>query len=119
MGVKIVDWKGAWWLDISHKGRQKRKRVGEGRTGKKAAEQAAIKIQARLAEGDTTPLDDPEPRPTAAVPTFAVVADDWLKKYPALHSIRANTLDTYRSFTEQHLLPYFGTKLITEITAPA
>ena len=118
MGVKIVEWKDAWWLDISHKGRRKRKRVGVGRAGKKAAEHTAIKIQARLAEGDSTSLD-PEPLPRAAAPTFAVVAEDWLKKYPALHSIRANTLDNYRSFTEQHLVPCFGAKPITAITPTA
>ncbi len=27
------------------------------------------------------------------------------------------TLDNYRSFTERHLIPFFGSKRITEITA--
>jgi integrase len=56
MGVKIKEWKGAWWLFIDHQGKRKAKRVGIGKTGKKAADQAAVQIQARLAEGDITPL---------------------------------------------------------------
>src|SRR5437870_4896814 len=51
MAVKVVTWKGAYWLDVVHKGRRKRRRVGTGKTGKKAAELAATRIAARLAEG--------------------------------------------------------------------
>ena len=112
MAVKVRQWKGAWWLDIVYRGQRKRKRVGVGNAGKKAAELAAIKIQARLAEGDTAPL---APAPPSA-PTFASIAEEWLRRYPALHAIRPGTLDNYRSFTERHLIPYFGELPITAIT---
>jgi len=112
MAVKVRQWKGAWWLDIVYHGQRKRKRVGVGPAGKKAAELAAIKIQARLAEGDTAPL---APAPPSA-PTFASIAEEWLRRYPALHAIRPGTLDNYRSFTERHLIPYFGELPITAIT---
>jgi integrase len=117
MGVKVKEWKGAWWLFIDYRGKRRAKRVGIGRHGKKAAEQAAIKIQARLAEGDDSPLVAASP--PAAIPSFTIVAKDWLRKYPALHAIRPNTLDNYRSFTERHLIPYFGAKPITAISPSA
>ena len=112
MAVKVRQWKGAWWLDIVYRGQRKRKRVGVGNAGKKAAELAAIKIQARLAEGDTAPL---APAPPSA-PTFASIAEEWLRRYPALHAIRPGMLDNYRSFTERHLSPYVGELPVTDIT---
>ena len=51
MSVKVRAWKKAWWLFIDHEGQRKAKRVGIGKPGKKAAELAATKIAARLAEG--------------------------------------------------------------------
>jgi hypothetical protein len=74
MAVKIVTWKGAYWLDVVHKGRRKRKRVGTGKAGKRAAELAAVRIAARLAEGDTSIFDPP--REAGSVPTFAVIANE-------------------------------------------
>jgi integrase len=57
-----------WWLFIDHQGRRKARRVGD----RKAAELAAIKIRARLAEGDATVLT---PSPAASAPTFAEYAE--------------------------------------------
>ncbi len=51
MGVKIRQWKGAWWIFIDHQGMRKAKRIGIGEPGKKAAKLAAQQIQARLALG--------------------------------------------------------------------
>ena len=51
MGVKIRQWKGAWWIFIDHQGMRKAKRIGVGEPAKKAAKQAAQQIQARLALG--------------------------------------------------------------------
>jgi hypothetical protein len=58
MGVKVKEWKGAFWIFINHHGQRKAKRVGIGPAGKKAAELAAIKIQARLVEGETTIFEE-------------------------------------------------------------
>lgn len=68
-----------------------------------------------LAEGNTTALAARD-APAAEAPTFAAVAEEWLRKYPALHAIRPATLDNYRSFTERHLVPYFGAHAIAAIT---
>ncbi len=51
MGVKIRQWKGAWWIFIDHQGMRKAKRIGVGEPARKAAKQAAQQIQARLALG--------------------------------------------------------------------
>jgi hypothetical protein len=50
------------------------------------------------------------------VATFAVIANECSRKYPLLHAVRPSTIDNYRSFTETHLLPFFGTRPITAIT---
>jgi integrase len=105
---------GAWWVYIDHNGKRKAKRVGEGKQGKKAAELAATKIAARLAEGGPIALEPPTPTPEA--PTFAAIAEEWLQKYPALHAIRPATLDNYRSFTMRHLVPAFGHLPITDVS---
>ena len=65
MGVKVRERDGAWWLFIDHNGKRKAKRVGEGKQGKKAAELAATKIAARLAEGGPIALEPPTPTPDA------------------------------------------------------
>jgi len=111
MGVKVRERDGAWWLFINHKGQRKARRVGKG---KQAAELAATKIAARLAEGGPLVLE--QEKPPHVVATFAQVAEEWLHKYPALHAIRPATLDNYRSFTTQHLIPFFGHVAITAIT---
>src|SRR5215831_12977970 len=51
MGVKVRQWKGAWWVFINHQGQRKAKRIGAGASGKKAAQQVAQQIQTRLALG--------------------------------------------------------------------
>jgi hypothetical protein len=45
MGVKVREWKEAWWLFIDHKGKRKARRVGVGKEGQRAAKTAAEKIR--------------------------------------------------------------------------
>jgi len=116
MGVKVRKYKGAWWLFIDHQGRRRAKRVGVGKTGKKSADQAAIQIQAKLAEGDASVLSPKPSRPEPST-TFAMLADEWLEKYPAVHAVAASTMENYRSFTRQHLVPFFGAISVPAITA--
>jgi hypothetical protein len=53
MGVKVRERNGAWWIFINHHGQRKAKRIGAGAPGKKAAQQVAQQIAARLALGRT------------------------------------------------------------------
>jgi integrase len=112
MAVKVKAWKGAWWLFIDHRGKRKAKRIGIGKEAKKRAKEHARTIEARLTLGDLGILAQ-----ASAVPTFATVAEEWLVKYPALHAIAASTLENHRSFTNHHLVPFFGPMPVTAITA--
>ena len=115
MGVRVrekVKGSKVYWLFINRGGRRKAKCVGD----KKAAELAATKIRAKLAEGDLTALRSVLTT-AERVPTFSELTTDWLSKYPALHAIRPSTLYNYTSFTHQHLLPYFGTMRVDAIDA--
>ena len=58
MGVRVKNWKGAWWVFIDHQRQRRAKRVGAGPRGKKLAEALAVKIQARLLEGDLSILNE-------------------------------------------------------------
>src|SRR5256712_11362029 len=98
-----------------HQGRRKANGGGPGSGGGKPAEAAATKIGAKLLDGDTSVLDKPQTPATA--PAFAEVAEEWLRKYPALHAVRPATMDNYRSFTEKHLIPFFGSVPVSDITA--
>lgn len=111
MAVKVRQRDGAWWVFIDYKGQRKAKRVGTGKEGKKAAELAATKIAARLAEGGPLILDSP-----ATVPTFKAVAEAWLAWYPALYALREPTQVNRAHFVNVHLIPFFGSRLITDVT---
>jgi len=87
MGVKVREWKGAWWLFVDHKGKRKAKRIGVGKDAKKDAKESAKTIEARLTLGDLGIL-------ARDVTTFGTLAEEWLVKYPALHAIADSTLET-------------------------
>jgi integrase len=111
MGVKVRERDGAWWVFIDHQGKRKAKRVGMGKQGKRAAELAAVKIAARLAEGGAIGLDSRE----TPLLTFAVLAEEWLKFHPATTGISATTMEDYRSLVTHHLAPFFGTTPVSEL----
>ncbi len=53
MGVLVRERDGAWWIFINHQGQRKAKRIGVGEESKKAAKQVGLKLQARLALGQS------------------------------------------------------------------
>ena len=97
MGVKVRERDDAWWLFIDYKGKRKAKRVGKGAEAKKAANLAAIKIQARLAEGDLSPLEDVPSRSTITFQDYASLA--YVRDQLGHASVQL-TVDTYG-----HLIP--------------
>jgi integrase len=115
VGVKVrekVKGSGEWWLFIDYRGRRKAKRVGAGKLGKKAAELAALKISARLAEGDTGPLD---PAPVAAPLTLAAFASTWLAQH-AEQACKASTAKIYGVNLRRHILPELGGRPVAALT---
>jgi integrase len=111
MGVKVREWKGAGWLFVDHQGKRKARRVGVGRDGKKAADLAAIKIQARLAEGDTAVFGGGQ-----NVPLFRDAAAHWLAAHVSLEQIRDSTHAEYARALRLYAFPRFGEKPVTAIT---
>ncbi len=108
MGVTVKQWKGAWWLFVNHRGQRKAKRVGVGDTGKKAAKEAAQKLQARLALGGPV-------REETETPTLAEYAPTWLKSYASVEC-KPRTYELYDSMLRLHILPTLGSLRLSEIT---
>lgn len=105
MAVEVKAWKGAWWIFIDHRGQRKAKRVGSGPAGKKAAELAAIKLQARPVEGDSSVLQEvPQPRLL-----FGEYAQQWLETY-ATPTCKFSTVRIYEVNLRRHVLPVLGPK---------
>lgn len=113
MGVKVRERKGAWWVFVDWRGRRKAKRVGVGPKAKRAAEEAAEQIQARLTLGDPTWFDPPAPEPTA-VPTFRELARRWLAEDVPLRC-KGSTAAQYAHVLTRHWLPRFGDRPVTSI----
>ena len=112
MGVRVRQRNGAWWVFVNYKGRRKAKRVGD----RKAAELVATKLRAKLADGDTTPLDPPQlPPAPAPVLTLADYAETWLKQHSA-PGCKFSTHRVYETNLRRHILPVLGSKPLNEIT---
>src|SRR2546428_2440034 len=115
VGVKVKEWKGAWWVFVDPQGRRKAKRAGPGSRGRTLRGAAATTAAAKLLDGDTSVLVKPQKPATA--PAFAEVVDEWLRKYPALHAVRPATMDNYRVLTDKPRIPCFGSVPVSDITA--
>ena len=108
MGVRVRErhkGKGDWTVFVHHKGKRTKKQFND----KRAAERFATELRKNLAAGDFH-------LPTIG-PAFKDVAAEWLSHYPVVHGLRPGTQENHRSFTEQHLLPYFGQMPVTAVTA--
>jgi len=114
MAVKVRERKGAWWLFIDHQGRRKARRVGVGTKGRKAADLAAIKIQARLAEGGDLNggLSGLDPTPA---PTFAAYSQRWLDGVASVRC-QPTSVEQYRMRITSRLNPGLGDLPLTAIT---
>ena len=108
MGVKIRQWKGAWWVLINHQGARKAKRIGTGEPGKKAAKQVAQQIQARLALGQAgLPID-------RAHVTLEDYAATWLEQIKQIR--KPNTYVDYVKRLKQWILPSLGPLDLRDLT---
>src|SRR5262245_30607009 len=92
MAVKVKQHKGKWWIFIDHKGKRKAKCVGES---KRAAQQVAEKIQAKISLGQFEIIEEKD-KP----PTLTDYAHRWLDTYAAVHCKPA----TVRNYTRDYRL---------------
>jgi integrase len=106
MGVKVrqkVKGKGKpWWVFISHKGKRTSRKVDD----KKAAEEVASIIRAKLKLGE---FDFEKPK---QAPSFEEYAKMWLS---LPHDWKESTKESYLNNLENHIYPVFGTTPINEI----
>src|SRR5216684_2285736 len=106
MAVKVRQHKGKYWVFIDHHGKRKAKCIGES---KRAAQQVAEKIQAKISLGQFAIMEEKPQRP------FDAYFRNWLDTY-----VRANckesTRDAYEGSFRLYLLPAFGQKDISAIT---
>jgi integrase len=103
--VRCID--GVWWVVVHHQGRRRKKRIGKD---KRAAEEVARQIQARLVLGQF----DVHRRDEKAIP-FREFAEDWLRREVEIPIERGQkghlapgTSRVYRLQVDLHLTPYFG-----------
>ena len=110
MGVKVREKpknSGNWWIFIDHQGRRKAKKIGRD---KRVALEVAKKIEARLVLGELHLSKEPENQ----APSFEEYATTWMTfNVPA--TCKPSTEKDYRSIIDNHVLPAFGKKPVTEI----
>ncbi len=109
MGVKVKEWKGAYWVFVNHQ----RKRRAVKCANKKAAEIIATKIDAALKLGQTEVLDGLD---KPAVPTFREYTERWLAQIQS--KIRPSTLDDYQRRVRR-LDSFLGALPLDQITRAA
>src|SRR5574337_1526779 len=105
MGVTVRQKGDKWYVFITHQGRRKAKAVGD----KKAAQDVASKLRAKLALGDFQ-MEEPE-RPL----TFKEFGYRWLEAYAKLHC-RPSTYQSYRRLLRDYAFPRFGMKPLPDVT---
>ena len=98
MGVKVRKKKDRWWIFIDHHGRRKAKCIGPS---KRAADQVAEKIRAKLALGQFSLTEEEKP------PTLADYGTQWLDTYAKVH-LKPATSHRYMNDFRLHLRPIPG-----------
>src|SRR5437667_12290584 len=106
MGVRVRYRDGAWWVFITYRGKRKAKRIGDRR----AAEEVASKLRARLQLGDLSPLEEER-----EVFTFQAYAERWLETYVA-PNCKPRTLELYGLLCRRHLFAPLGAVKLADIT---
>jgi integrase len=100
---------GFWYYRVTlrHKDGRRERVFGKPSLNSKKAAQDAEKAHVER-------LLNPPPPPAES---FAAFAAEWLRIYPASAGVRQSTIDGYRQHLEDHLLPFLGEKVLTEISA--
>ena len=110
MGVRVrekEEGSGEWWIFINYKGRRASKRAGS----KRAAKEAAVKIEREIAL-ERFNLETPEERRPLS---FRQYAERWMKQHVEMNC-KPETARNYRYALDVNLLPALGDKDIRAIT---
>ena len=104
---------GEFWIFINHKGKRKSKKIGD----KKTAIEVARKIEAKLVFGDVGVLN----KSGSNIPTLKEYIHGWEGglgwfNTVAQLSLKSSSRTGYRHIINNHLIPYFGSKRLDEIT---
>jgi len=111
MGVTVrekIEGSGIYWVFVAHQGRRTSRKVGD----RKAAREAARKIQARLTLGKGAFGEK------AKLPTPRL--KDYFKRFEASYrgTLKPGTWVSYESSMRVHILPELGNHRLDEITKP-
>ena len=96
-----------WWVFITHNGKRTSRQVGS----KVAAKKVATKIEAKLKLGEFG-FEQQKGR----VPVFKEYSKEFMTGAYAKTELKESTQDSYNEILENHLIPYFGSMPINEIT---
>ena len=107
MAVKVKKRKDKWWVYIDHNNKRKAKCIGPS---KRAADQVAEKIRAKLALGQFSLAEEDAEQAVS----FADYYDRWLNTYVA-GSAKPRTVERYACAGRRYLLPAFGDRLLRDI----
>ena len=106
MGVKIKKRGGKWYVYVNYHGKRKNRCVGT----REAAEKVRREIEARLALGDQSFLQDGG----KPVPLFKDFAQGWLETHAEVEC-KPSTKRSYEQLLRLHVTPRFGSKKLTDI----
>jgi integrase len=107
MGVKVRQWKGAWWGFVDHKRRRKAKQIGTGQAGLRAAEDVAKAYEGQLTLGT---FDFSK----ASNVTLEVYAVEWLEIYG--RTLKLGTVEKDTEALRVHWFPPLGCVRFADIT---
>ena len=109
MGVKIRKLRGKWYLVIDHQGKRKKRVIGHDY---KIADEVRRQVEAKLALGDFSLLEDRQPEPEF---TFQQYSDRWLTEYAELE-LKPSSVIKHRQVLRLYLLPKFGQQSLSSIS---
>jgi len=109
MGVKIRKLRGKWYLVIDHKGKRKKRVIGHDY---KIADEVRRQVEAKLALGDFSLLEDRQPEPEF---TFQQYSDRWLTEYAELE-LKPSSVIKHRQVLRLYLLPKFGQQSLSSFS---
>ena len=107
VGAKVRKINGAWWVVVHHQGKKRRKRIGPTLADKRMAEETVQKINASITLGKFDLAEKP------ALPCDQKLRS-WLLTYSP--TFKQSTQDENHRIIEQHLVPFFGSKNLADIS---